>query len=339
MAGDETILPGGAGPQAASEPGPDIAVVVPSHCRPLRLRWLLNALAEQTLPRDRWEVVVGHDSPDDETETLLREHPLAREGVLRHVRLASGSAPPGANRNAALRLVRAPLVLFTDDDCRPPRDWLAHALAAAGRHPGAIVQGMTLPDPDEEAIMHAPHKRTQWVLPPVPWAQACNIIYPRALLEQVGGFDETQFTGEDTDLALRAQQAGAGYVGDRSVLTFHAVYEGSLLGRVRDAWRWRDLPWLVKRHPALRERFFLWIFWKRSHVWLPFALAGWYLARRNLTYGVLAVPYVITSAPMHGMDARGRLRTLVELPGRVLIDGTEMLALTRGSVRFRTLFL
>ena len=37
---------------------PEISVVVASHDRPLRLRWLLNALEEQTLERDRWEIVV-----------------------------------------------------------------------------------------------------------------------------------------------------------------------------------------------------------------------------------------------------------------------------------------
>src|SRR5688572_22134714 len=105
---------------------PEIAVVVPSHDRPLRLRWLLNALEEQTLDRDRWEVIVGHDSAGPETEEILRTHPLAQAGVLRHVTLAPGTAPPGRNRNAAWRLTEAPLVAFTDDDCRPPREWLAN---------------------------------------------------------------------------------------------------------------------------------------------------------------------------------------------------------------------
>ncbi|MDX6659127.1 MAG: hypothetical protein QOH62_3920, partial [Solirubrobacteraceae bacterium] len=41
---------------------PLISVVVPSHDRPLRLRWLLNALDEQTLAREQWEVIVAHDS-------------------------------------------------------------------------------------------------------------------------------------------------------------------------------------------------------------------------------------------------------------------------------------
>ena len=40
---------------------PDVSVVVPSHARRLRLRWLLNALEEQTLAPERFEVIVVHD--------------------------------------------------------------------------------------------------------------------------------------------------------------------------------------------------------------------------------------------------------------------------------------
>jgi glycosyltransferase involved in cell wall biosynthesis len=72
---------------------PDVSVVVPSHERGTRLRWLLNALEEQTLPRERWELVVVFDSTDD-TEELVRTHPLAREGVLRSVQLEPGTGSP-----------------------------------------------------------------------------------------------------------------------------------------------------------------------------------------------------------------------------------------------------
>src|SRR4051794_37320240 len=110
---------------------PEIAVVVASHDRPLRLRWLLEALSDQTLERDRFEVVVAHDSTGPETDALLQAHPLAEHGTLRRIRRPPGSSPPGANRNAAWRAARAPTVVFTDDDCRPPREWLAKALQAA----------------------------------------------------------------------------------------------------------------------------------------------------------------------------------------------------------------
>jgi glycosyltransferase involved in cell wall biosynthesis len=312
---------------------------VPSHDRPLRLRWLLNALEEQTLPQDRWEVVVGHDSVGPETERLLREHALARNGVLRHVTLPPGSAPPGANRNAAWRIARAPLVAFTDDDCRPPRDWLARALAAAEANPGAIVQGATFKDPDDHNLESAAQYHSQTVRPPTPWAEACNIVYPREVLERLGGFNEDKYTGEDCELALRARAAGVPYVGAREVVTYHAVVEVTLPQRLRGIWRWQDLAWLVKEHPELRRDFPLRVFWKHTHVWFPFAVAGAVLERRNVLWGLLAVPWLIHSTPKHGHDPRGRLRGLAELPARAAVDATEYAALLRGSAKYRSLLL
>ena len=320
---------------------PQIAVVVPSHDRPLRLRWLLNALERQTLPRGDWELVVAHDSNGPETEELLRTHPLALDGTLRHVWLAAGSAPPGRNRNAAWRLARAPIVAFTDDDCRPPADWLQRALAAARQNPGAIVQGATCPDPDETVIgRYAPWVKTQSIWPPRPWAQACNIVYTREALERHGGFDESLYTGEDTDLAERAQAAGIPYVGARDVVTYHAVDEMSLWRAVGGARRWHQLPLLVKRHPRLRQEFPGGMFYRRSHAWLPLFVAAWFLERRSRLFAVLAVPYVVHATPYkHGPLPRGRIRSLLELPGHFAIDTAEFLTLAWGSIRHRSPFL
>jgi glycosyltransferase involved in cell wall biosynthesis len=318
---------------------PEIAVVVPSHERPVRLRWLLNALEEQTLDRGRFEVIVGHDSRGPETEELLRSHPLAVAGVLREVQVPADSAPPGKNRNAAWRVARAPIVAFTDDDCRPPRDWLERALAAARRHPGAIVQGRTRPDPHEEHLLNSPHARTQRVDPPGPFAQACNIVYPREVLESQGGFDEGMLTGEDADLALRAQGAGVEYVGAPEVLNWHAVSNPTLVGRLKGAWRWRHLPELVRRHPAHRDAYVLWVFWKRTHAFLPPAVAGMALARRNPLWGLLALPFVVHATPSYSGSARARFRALLELPGQTAVAAAEFGVLAWGSLRHRTVFL
>lgn len=340
MGARQPALEGLALTAAGAERAPEIAVVVPSHDRPLRLRWLLNALEEQTLAHDRFEVIVAHDSSGPETEELLRQHPLTATGVLRHISRPPGSSPPGANRNAAWRAARAPLIAFTDDDCRPPREWLERALQAARRNPGAIVQGTTLPDPAEDQFLKAaPWSRTQRITPPVPWAQCCNIVYPRELMEQVGGFDESMMTGEDTDLALRARAAGATYVGAPEVLTYHAVEAVALPGRLRGLWRWHHLPDLIRRHPELRRDMPLWFFWKRRHVWLPLAVAGLVLGRRRGRWAALALPYLLHALPDHGGGVRGRLRSISELPGQAAIDATEMAALARGSVEHRTLFL
>lgn len=320
---------------------PEIAVVVPSHGRPLRLRWLLNALEDQTLPADRWEVVVAHDSSGPETERLLTEHPLAREGVLRHVALEPETALPGRNRNAAWRLTRAPVIAFTDDDCRPPAAWLENALAAARRHPGAIVQGATMPDPEEAEIARtAPHIHTQSIWPPTARAESCNIIYPREVLERCGGFPEDMLVGEDTALAKAADSLGVACVGAPEVVTRHAIDEFTLPTIVRGSWRWQGLPLLIRRHPSVRDDFPMGLFWKRTHAWAPLAIAGVVLMRRSRPAVLLTVPYLIHATPAtHGQHPRGRMRAILELPGRFAIDVSEMAALAWGSVRHRTFFL
>jgi GT2 family glycosyltransferase len=319
--------------------GLKLSVVVASHDRPLRLRWLLNALEEQALDRSLWEIVVAHDSGGPETEELLRSHPLAAAGVLKHVTFVPGPGP-AAKRNAAWRLARGETILFTDDDCRPPAEWLSNALAATERAPGAIVQGTTRVDPDELAVKHhAPHARSQEVTPPTPFAQTCNIAYPRALLEQAGGFDEALplAAGEDTDLAIRAQALGAPLVAAPEVVTYHAVEATTLPARLRETWRWQHLAYIVRRHPQLRAHMPLRLFWKPSHAALLPALAGLGLARRHpLLALLLAAPWVAISRPAYGTGPRGVARAASELPARMAIDVVETAAMARGAVRHRT---
>ena len=318
---------------------PAIAVVVASHERPLRLRWLLNALEEQTLERDRFEVVVCHDSPGTATEQLLRTLPLATAGVLRHVRVAPGHGP-ARKRNVAWRASRAPLVAFTDDDCRPPREWLERALAAATANPGAIVQGATRPDPDELALAtRSPHALTQVIDPPVPWAQTCNIVYPRGALEAAGGFDDELPWVEDADLAARAREAGVAYVGAPEVMTYHAVHALALVPRLRSTSRWQHVALLVKRHPWLRRHYPARVFFNERHGLLLLGLSGALLARRRPLSLALLLPWARAAAPAYGAGPRGRLRAVAELPGRALVDLAELAAMARGSIRYRTFFL
>jgi GT2 family glycosyltransferase len=324
---------------------PSISVVVASHERPLRLLWLLNALEEQTLGPDRFEVVVCHDSHGDRTPSLLADHPLAATGVLRSVSLPPGRNPPGAQRNVAWRMARAPLIAFTDDDCRPPPEWLAGALAAAEAHPGAIVQGATRPDPDELGLLHASvHPHTQDIDPPVDWVQTCNVVYPRAVLERAHGFDERLEGGEDTDLAWRARANGAPLVGAPDVLTYHAVEPRSLRGALRASWRWRHLPAVVARHPQMRGNASIGrVFWKPRHARLAVGLAAAAAAAAGrMPYplaALLAVPWVSAARPSYGSSWRGRVRAVAELPGAAAIDAFELAALAVGSAQARTVFL
>ena len=105
---------------------PEVSVVIPTRARETRLSFALEALGRQTLDPEHFEVIVVR-APDP-------EGPLAGvpDGLpvtfLEHV----GPPGPGAQRDLGWRNARAPLVAFTDDDCRPEPGWLEGLLAAAG---------------------------------------------------------------------------------------------------------------------------------------------------------------------------------------------------------------
>jgi glycosyltransferase involved in cell wall biosynthesis len=332
--------------------GVALAVVVPTRGRPVRLRWLLDALASQTAAD--FSVIVACSAGDPALD-VVRDFASVTEVV--------SAGGPAALRNAAWRASSAGLIAFTDDDCRPPADWVAQALAAATGHPGAIVQGATHPDPDElDVFRRAPHARSQEIDPPHVMAQTCNIVYPRSVLEAMGGFDETfpQAVGEDTDLALRARAAGTPYVAAPDVLTFHAVETG-LVRRLRGSWRWQHMALVVRRHPELRAELPLGGYaWKARHAYLALAAAGiataarsfapslnssekprkmWTGAGRVGVAAALSLPYLLSTPPRYGASPRALARTATELPGRALVDAVELAALLRGSARYRTFLL
>jgi len=309
---------------------PPITVVVPSHDRPARLARLLDGLAAQT--HAGFSVVVVHDSAGEETDALLRAHPLTAAGRLEHVRLAAGTGRPGHQRDVGWRRTPSPLVVFVDDDCRPAPGWLAALAGTAAAHPHAVVQGRVVPDPEEAEHLRAPYHRTLSVEPPSPYAQTANIAYPRAALEAVDGFGRTGGlrAGEDTDLALRAGAAGWPVVGSPGAVVFHAVEPLGLAGALRATARWADLAYVVREHPELRRLLFARVFWRREHALLLAAAIGLAAPLPRAARLVACAPY-----------ARTRLRpgSLARAPGRVLLDVAEVVTCLRGSLRHRTPFL
>ncbi len=321
---------------------PEISVVVPSHNRRLRLRWLLNALEEQTLARERFEVIVVHDYDDEDSHDLFEHHPLAETGTLRQIRIAPGTGRASRQRNLGWRAARAPLIAFTDDDCRTAPEWLDRLLVAARGSSGAIVQGMTRFDPLEIEVFAGPHVRTvQELDPPGPFAQTCNILYPRTVLERVDGFDESLAApaGEDLDLATRARATGAAYVGAPEALVYHCVESYTLIGMLLLNRKWKDIAYLAKQHPEVRSTFTYRIFWRETHFRLILGLTGIALAPRYPAAAALGAPYVRDALRRRGTHLRALAATAVELPGRVVIDLAEIATMIRGSLRYRTLLL
>jgi glycosyltransferase involved in cell wall biosynthesis len=313
-------------------------VVVPTRDRPARLGALLRSLSDQTVPVGRFEVVVVDDGSASSPELPnLPDFPVK---LLRHPH-ARG---PAAARNTGWQSADGALVAFTDDDCRATPGWLQALLDEWAKDGARVVQGRTEPDP-EELNAGGPFVRTQSIAGPTGLYETCNIAYPRELLDQLGGFDESfrHACGEDVDLGRRAVKAGAKVVFADAAQVYHAVHRPSVLSIVRGTWIWRDAVRVLSTHPELRQHLVARFFWKPSHPRLFFAAVGILagrLAGRGIEVGLASlVPYTAHHRRAHGRSPHPWLATLTALPAHVLIDFAEIATMVVGSVRHRTFML
>lgn len=323
---------------------PRISVVIPTHARETRLAFALDALADQTLPGDEFEVIV--------VRARGAEGPFAGapDGLTARF-LECDERGPVPQRNTGWRAAEAPLVAFIDDDCRAAPEWLEVLLAVVEREgvgsADLIVQGRTEPDPNELHLLFGLARSIQ-VTGPTGLFETCNLLYPRGLLERLGGFDAA-FTlphwGEDTDLGLRAEEAGAGLVYADDARAWHAVHPNTLPRALREARRRLRFARLLRRHPQLRRMMPQRLFVNESHRGIAIAAAGALAAGLRVRGGrtiaaLAAAPYLAravgefaTSGPV---TPRRVARFVAHLPARAAIDAAEVGYTVRGAIEDRT---
>jgi glycosyltransferase involved in cell wall biosynthesis len=315
-------------------PDPLVSVVVSTYDRPARLARLLEALRAQSLPLGDYEVIVVDNGSGPDTAALLARE-SARDGLALRSARHERTLGPAGGRNAGWRLARAPLVAFTDDDCRPEPGWLSAALATAREHPGAVIQGPTRADPAElgrDGVL----SHTVSVERLGPWYETSNISYPREVLQALGGFDESFGllpAGEDTDLALRAIEAGVEAVFAADAVVLHSVERVGVRGKLRVSARWGPAVRVLAEHPRAREELYRGLFWNVWH----------YLLWRSVL--ALAAPAwlrrLLIARHLISLDKRARElgAGAWAIPVLLLDDAVESWAIARGAVRHRTFVL
>lgn len=310
---------------------PRISVVLATHNRAEELERALAGLVSQERKPD--EVIVVDDGSTDATAAVLDRHEDDSRLPLRTIRRAVAAGPATA-REEGWRAAGGELIAFTDDDCVPGPGWLAAAEHAWGREPDTFVQGRTEPEQEHPG----PFSRSLRVERLNASFPTCNMIYPRELLERIGGFDTETYGrepgGEDCDLAWRAIEAGARPRFVAEAVVRHAVTHPGPLGKLRIAARWTTPMTAYARHPRLRKAQFIhWIFWKDIHYLFVRALIGFLLpARWSVLRNWLMYPY------LKNVWARGRLEGGGPFlaPYFMLHDLIEVWAVARAGIRTRT---
>jgi GT2 family glycosyltransferase len=287
---------------------PSVSVVVPTCGRAELLARCLEALKNQTLARNAYEIIVVDDSA-----------------------LKSG---PAAARNRGWRQARAPVVAFTDDDTVPERQWLERGLEAMKDPVDAASGRIVMPIPREPTDYERDAQgleRSEFV--------TANCFVRKRVLERLGGFDESFRLAwrEDSDLHFRLLRAGARLVRAPRAVVVHPVRPAGWGVSVRQQKKVMYDALLFKKHRRLyRERIRSGARWDYYLIVASLVVAVLGFAPALLVWLLLTLKFFIER--LRGASKRPA-HVLEMLVTSILIPPAAVFWRFAGALRYRVAFL
>jgi GT2 family glycosyltransferase len=318
-------------------------VVIPTLSADRRLVECLDALAQQT--RRDFEVVII----DNSGQGLVRAGEAGRRGA--NVIEPQCNVGFGAAINLGFRQSRSPYLAALNDDAAPRAEWIGELVAAAEANPEAGMFASQVRLYGEEHLDSAgmviardgSSKQRGHLFPAGEFEREEEVLLPsgsaamyrRAMLEQIGLFDEDFFLYcEDTDLGLRARWAGWGciYVPGAAV-EHHYSHSAGRASRLKAYYVERNRLFVVaKNFPALM----LWIvpfatlaryWWHVRSIALGRGTAAQF--RREGNSGLRLAAIVMRAHWALARNARSLWRKRREIRGRAKVSAVEFARLLR----------
>ena len=198
----------------------EISIVVPARNAAGTIGGCVQSLLEQSVPRERYEVIVVDDGSTDETRQLVERSgatliPQAQEG-------------PAAARNKGVSVSKGDIVLFTDADCVPEANWVAEMVRSfedgeiAGvkgvyrTRQGGIIPRFVQCEYEERYEQMA---KQRWI----DFIDTYSAGYRREIFLAEGGFD-TRYPSasvEDQEFSFRLAERGHKMVFNPRAVVYH----------------------------------------------------------------------------------------------------------------------
>lgn len=174
----------------------DVSVIVPCWNEEPHLARCLDALLHQTLPAERFEIILVDNMSTDRSLEIARRHPSVT--VIQESRQSSYAA-----RNAGVRLARGRILAFTDGDCVAAPDWAEGILAALEEKGVGVVLGSRRFGRESLVLRHLADyelEKARFVFsqddPSLYYAYTNNMAVRRDVFDRCGPFVEIERGGD-----------------------------------------------------------------------------------------------------------------------------------------------
>lgn len=179
---------------------PFCSVVIPAFNEEQDIEASLSSLVNQSYPRDRYEIIVVDNGSTDRTPEIA--------AAFADLILSKPDGNVGAVRNFGIASASGAVIICTDADCVVTPDWIGTGVALLEKNPHQAFGGGLRPRENAKWIEkywilnEAGDKTQQRAL------AGSSIFMWRTDLEQLGAFNESVTSGEDSDLYERALANG-----------------------------------------------------------------------------------------------------------------------------------
>ena len=276
-----------------------ISIIIATRNRQPLLARTLQALAQQSWPREQFEIVIADNGSTDDTRAAIGAA-AAAPGAPSITYLYVGEPGKSAAVNRALDAARGALLAFTDDDVDPEPQWLERLHAAAEETGADFVAGRILPrwevapptwmSPALYGVLATPDTGNDR-LPIEPGVSGnvmpigANMAVRADVIARVGGLRTdlgkragTLRTGEDHEFFLRMLRAGCRGIYEPTAAVRHWVPRERLERRYCRCWLYengRDVARIEALHTPSLPR----LLGVPRYLWRQAATNLWSMAR------------------------------------------------------------
>ncbi len=182
-----------------------VSIIIPTYNRAFLLPGLIGALLSQDYPS---EIIIIDDGSTDNTAEIVKKYPVKY--------VYQKNSGPASARNLGVEESSGDLIVFTDSDCVPQKDWISNLLEGfTADDVGAAAGSYTIANPEsllatciheEIKLRHLRFKNKKYIHA----FGSYNVAIKRKVFETVGGFNKGYLaaSGEDNDLSYKILRAG-----------------------------------------------------------------------------------------------------------------------------------
>lgn len=228
---------------------PMVSVIVPAYNAQRTVGSCLDALSAQDYPKERYEIIVVDDGSVDSTADVIRRYPVKY--------IYQTNSGPATARNAGAFASSGEVILFTDSDCVPDRNWISEMVRPFEDPAVAAVKGAYRTE-QKSIVARFAQLEFEERFELLKKASSIDMIdtysagFRAGLFRGMKGFDTSfpEANNEDTELSYRFAKAGHRMVFNPKAIVRHLNHPDSLRRYSRlKFWRgyWRMV--VYKRFP------------------------------------------------------------------------------------------